>query len=588
MKTTKQNIGKLVVGCVLACCLPLITPQVLAIEGLKVSVQSTNAVLSWPSTNIETYIVQYRSNLNVASSWLTLTDNFSAATGTNTTRFAHSPGVTNRIGFYRVVRDGVHIYGLTNGAVLSDTMQFPIEFAVGSTDVIVGVVFYDENSLPIIGASAQGTNNNWTLTWNTPMSFNGSYSVYAEMDFASNTPAVSVPVTVTVSNVISFPNYFSRIFGAWMWVYAETIPNAAYELDIYDENTNYLGSFYDYADGGGYISFIWDLTDGNGNTFDSTNFYGAFTVDTSSLSSISQSMGTKNIHTSSPNFQTSSLAHKTLGGKIKANKVSPNAGSSSASANQLWVKEPTWTPNDNWVVAYGLFNGQSGESSQNDQFMIAGGVWQDSPYLGVLGTLDEYGLNNNVSPGNNPQSGIVFTVQDQTSRNNLLSYFPGNYRNFYFFGHGNATAIGSYNGFVLTRDQITLALLNVPLNWQIQHAALHPYRFVFIDACNTAAGNFCEAFGIPAITVSTNFFAAAGVESRAFVGFKSWRLNLNIVGWQGYSLMTSGFLEDWLNNVDVSTCVQDAKNGYGSGAHMDSSAQIYGAYDLRHNIRTRP
>ena len=64
-----------------------------------------------------------------------------------------------------------------------------------------------------------------------------------------------------------------------MWVYAETIPNAAYQLDIYEENNNYLGTFYDYADSGGYVSFLWDLTDGNGHTFDSTNFFGVFTVD---------------------------------------------------------------------------------------------------------------------------------------------------------------------------------------------------------------------------------------------------------------------------------------------------------------------
>ena len=68
-----------------------------------------------------------------------------------------------------------------------------------------------------------------------------------------------------------------------MWIFAQTIPNAAYEIDIYDENTNYLGSFLDNADSSGYISFLWDLTDYNGNPSDSTNFYGVFTVDTSSL-----------------------------------------------------------------------------------------------------------------------------------------------------------------------------------------------------------------------------------------------------------------------------------------------------------------
>jgi hypothetical protein len=265
MKTTKQYIGKLVVGGSLACCLSLFTSHTLAIEGLHISVQSSNVVLSWPSTNTETYIVQYRSNL-VAGSWLTLTDYFPAAANTNVTFFVHSnviqqpngssgsfamassagsglsmalavpesatpmampadgsgsavplflyppgfdlsrliildplsgewingsaysarplsleaaqcdmtqplggdspspdgdggAGPTPETGFYRVARDGMHIYGLTNGAVLSGSMQFPIEFALGSTDEIVGVAFYDENNSPIIGASAQGTGN---------------------------------------------------------------------------------------------------------------------------------------------------------------------------------------------------------------------------------------------------------------------------------------------------------------------------------------------------------------------------------------------------------------------------------------------
>lgn len=584
--------------------------QSVAIEGLKLSVQSTNAVLSWPSTNGETYIVQYRPVLNTNAGWTTITNYFSAATGTNFTSLVGTRGSTNS-GFYRVVRDGVHIYGITNGVVLHDEVLTPIEFALDSTDQIAGVTFYDQNNNPIIGASAQpfGDGNGWLLVWNTTMSFNGNYSIYAEIDLASNTPAVSVPVAVTVSNVISFPNYFSRVFGGQMWIYAETIPNAAYQIGMYDENTNYLGSFSDYADGGGYISFLWDLTDGQGHTFDSTNFYGVFTVDTSSLSNISPVVPVKSVNTSSPNFQTLSLTRKTLCSKIKPNGAHPNGGSpSSASANQLWVKEPTWTPNNNWVVAYGLV---SANSAQNDTYMICGGP--SGEYGGALGTLDPYGLNGNLSPGNSCQAEQVFTLQDESSRTNLLSYLADHrYENFYFFGHGNNCSISSYNGFTLTLDQIAYALVNVPFSYSypgptrhlfgfpittkvtldttILHAAYHPYRFVFIDACNTGDGNFCEAFAVPAITVSTNYFAAAGVESRAFVGFKSWEINMNLIGWQAYSLMTGGFLGSWLSNqYDLQTIVATAKyNGFGSGAYMDSSVVIYGAYDLKRNTRTRP
>ncbi len=252
---------------------------VFAIEGLQIAVVSSNAVLTWPSLTdgSETFLIQYRSNL-LSSAWTTLAD-FLPESGSNTTSFVDAsnlvqfpvwsggtnsggsgnpmpPGMgdTNSLsggntnlwpvstGFYRVVRDGVHLWGLTNGMVVSNELVTPIEFAVDNiTDQIVGVTFYDENNSPLIGASASGSGNSWTLVWNTTMSFNGDYDIYAELDFASNNPVVSNPVSVTVNNVISFPNYFSRVYGNQMWIYAQTIPDAAYELDLYDENTNYLG-----------------------------------------------------------------------------------------------------------------------------------------------------------------------------------------------------------------------------------------------------------------------------------------------------------------------------------------------------------
>lgn len=615
MKTIKQAI----IGAVALLFASAVNSH--AIENLQVGIQSSNVVLSWPSTNIETYIVQYRSNLDTGSPWLTLTDNFPAS-DTNLTLFIHSnavdygyaltnggggggssggpmpPGITNGngggfiagTGFYRVVRDGVHIYGMTNGVVLSGMMQFPIEFALASTDQIVGVTFYDENNSPIVGASAQGSSNYWTLTWNTPMSFNGDYNIYAEIDFASDSPVISVPVPVTVSNVISLPNYFSQVFGSQMWIYAQTIPDAAYQIDIYDENTNYLGSFADYADSGGYISFIWDLTDGNGNAFDSTNFYGVFTVDTSSLSSLSSKMaGTNEKRTGISDFQSGSVPKKTFSSLVKAKGVSPKAGSSSAQANQLWVKEPKWTPNNNWVVAYGLFSSDTA-LQEADVNMLTGGPGGE--YGGVLGTLDQYGLNGNLSPGNSAQNGTVFTLQDQNTRTNLLNYLADSrYENFYFFGHGNTSLIGAYNHYVLSYNDIATALVNIPLNTQIQHAAHHPYRFVVLDGCDTGAGIMSEAFAIPAITVNTNFFATAGLESRAFVGFKSWKVsNVQQSNWENYSGMTSSFLADWLvRHYDVQTCVNNAVNDvYAVGAKMDSSVVIYGAYDLNIGTRTRP
>jgi hypothetical protein len=95
---------------------------------------------------------------------------------------------------------------------------------------------------------------------------------------------------------------------------------------------------------------------------------------------------------------------------------------------------------------------------------------------------------------------------------------------------------------------------------------------------------------LPAITVSTNFFATAGVESRAFIGFADEKA-FNTTTWDSYSLMMGGFLEDWLSNqIDVNHCIGNAQNGvHNAGVvNMDTSAIVNGAQDMLHDTRTRP
>jgi hypothetical protein len=79
------------------------------------------------------------------------------------------------------------------------------------------------------------------------------------------------------------------------------------------------------------------------------------------------------------------------------------------------------------------------------------------------------------------------------------------------------------------------------------------------------------------------------LESRAFVGFKHWTLNVNFVGiWQGYSEMTAHFLSDWQSGqVNVQQCVNNATHDvYNTGKSMDSSAVAYGAIDVKYNTHT--
>jgi hypothetical protein len=598
----------------------------MAIEGLKISVQSTNAVLSWPSTNIETYIVQYRSNLTASSSWQTLTDFYPAATSANITVFVNSNGVTylpsgpggtngggsinltntssgsgtnlfaSTSGFYQVVRDGVHIFGLTNGMVLSGEIVTPIEYATGITDQIAGVAFYTTNGVPIIGASSlPGPDGGQLLDWNTTQIPNGQYAIQAELDYASSNPVVSVPVTVTVNNPISFPNTFSQSFGSQMWLYATTVTNAAYTIDMYDQNTNYFGSFSGNADGGGNISFLWNLVDGNGITHTDTNFFGVFTVNTQGGPAIvfSQSTG--------PAGQSGLPVKKTMSTKPINNGPQPQAGSPTASATQLWARESGWVPNNNWVVAYASLTGD-GAVDAAATYMIVGGSATETDFGGILGTLNAYGLQNNLSPGNNAINGTVFTLNSAATRTSLLGYLDTvsssgfYYENFYFFGHGNSSAISAYNAPVtmIDQQQIAHALGNVPLSFQNQHVALHPYRFVWLDGCDTASGTLSQSFGIPSVPYSTNLFAAAGVQSRAFLGFTGpisfddSNSTSDRNSWPNHSVLLGQFLTAWLTHQDnLGNLVKGAETSFGNyGYNMNSSAVVYGAYDMFSNTST--
>src|SRR5437870_1176302 len=66
----KINHGLLVA----AACFLAATVQTFAIEGLKIKVVCPDVVLSWPSVEGETYIVQYRATLDTNDTWVTLDD----------------------------------------------------------------------------------------------------------------------------------------------------------------------------------------------------------------------------------------------------------------------------------------------------------------------------------------------------------------------------------------------------------------------------------------------------------------------------------------------------------------------------------
>jgi hypothetical protein len=466
-------------------------------------------------------------------------------------------GPTPETGFYRVVRDGIHFVGLTNGVVLSGYVQIPVEFGVDSTDQIAGLTF-DADGGPLIGAAGTG-GAPWMMDWNSTLVTNGAYNVGAELDFDSDTPVTNSPVSVTVNNPIFFPLYFTRIFGNQMWILAQSaIAPANYQIDMYTgdnvDQADYIGSFSNYT-ADGVISFLWDLTDGNGYSYTNDSFTGVFSVAPAG---------------------TAPTGGQPLG--------------ASSSITNHWGKEAYWSGLGYFVVAYSPVDNSVNDATYENQMLIGGPSGQ---YGGVITPLtDKAGGPYHLSPGN-VYATSAFRMHDTNTEETLLGYIAdSDYRNFYFFGHGSPTGIGGGTIDPTTGGQVP-AILSSNLTYALQneviglHAAnRHPYRLVFLDGCETASkGNWAECFGIPAQKLDDYFFVnGTGVRSRAFVGYTK-PVSFNPATWNLRSAMLGNFFGDWVGRYTISQCVSNEVNDvYKTGSPMPSSATIYGAQDL--NINT--
>lgn len=146
-------------------------------------------------------------------------------------------------------------------------------------------------------------------------------------------------------------------------------------------------------------------------------------------------------------------------------------------------------------------------------------------------------------------------------------------------GRGNCQALN--NG----------TFISWPARKSLYGYAQHPYRFAWIEACDTAQGNFCEAFSIPAQNLSTNNFIAGGIMSRAYLGYKNEEyvdMNPSDGIWQARSIMYSTFLSNFLENSGYSleALVYFAQRLQGpfnqnTSYFMDISATSYGAVDMQ-------
>lgn len=566
-----------------------------AIEGLKLTIRCPDVVLSWPSTNDETYIVQYRPTLDTNSTWTTLTNFLPAKVGTNITTFVHSnrvdcpPGqvfgmmqagsgsgatlmsaaallsdeekqairmlreeVRLKIllaaaaakgrepypwellgqpplpwdqeaiksglafaesgsgsissedangpqpdgggdggggepgcGFYRVVRNSVHLVGITNGMVVSGTLIIPVEVGHDEGD-LTGVSLTEDGAAisPEVSLSAPFQSLP-TFALDTTRMSNGVHTIAGHASWAvTNQPlpyfdADSPLVEIIVSNIISFPDWmptFGQDYDACLFTAQSAIPNVDWLMDIYDSQDAYIGTVGDTTTDGTF-GFAWNLI-GPGNVrHDDDFFYAVVTV--------------------TPTGQ---------------------SGGGGSAATPVTVKnKDRWTNRGEWVVANQLAwsedNGWVGGDNldrMTDDFVNAAETFG----MTVLPThpYQEAARIHFSAPGD-PQPTADWLAFRQAL------YHP-NSRNVFYSGHGGTGGIGynlSNTNVSIPVTEIANMLHTVPAG----QTNRHNYRFVFLDGCETATSSkLAEAFGVvPRKNVPVEYYSASGERRSAFIGW---------------------------------------------------------------------
>ena len=589
-----------------------------AIEGLKLSIHCPHVWLSWPSTNGETYLVQYRATLDTNSSWITLTNFMPPASGTNLTLFVHSNRVDCPVGqvfgmmsmsggesvmmgaakssispearkliaqereesrlaalfekcktegrepfewelknhpplppspeeirakilkatqqakllnteesalesfgesngplpqgsgggggspdpscgFYRVVRNGIHLFGVTNGMVVSDIIYVPVEVGLlGSPGVISTMLDPTDDAQPdgVYAVSFDDAPGIPTLTWDTARTTNGVYQLKPIVILAGGTVVTGRVVSVTVSNRIQLRDW-SDSFG-WGFPISAVIAsnNAPYQITIENDQGMVVRTLTGTATGYS-IEDYWDGLDELGNDATQTAF-----IDVS-------------------------ISYNPLT-RRRVRKAISNANLSGQwlIANQNLYSSSVFINNLNQINTYAALNG--GTISGNRHVIHSGfGDW------------------------------ITF----------LLYLREASCRSLYYFGHGSPGSLGFGNndpdngvsaGTIARLTGNTLSSLTTTNDFSTNKV----FRFVFLDGCTTGSkgSTLAYAFGIEPVVRSNSVFSALGLAPRAFVGWKknvyTGPLDLS------HSTFVLNFFEQWTDVGDnLTTSLNSAATG---------------------------
>ncbi len=464
-----------------------------------------------------------------------------------------NPPVPPTYRFYRVVATGFSIIGVNNGDTVSGTISIAVEYGDVSGDVSTLTLNDDNGSIaPQLCAPFTSVP---TFTIDTTQMSNGVHQIYAsaswsvpsQNDDGSTETLCSIPITINVSNEISFPawlpeygDYSDYVGNALFFSATSAHAVAGYMIDVYNGEDSYIGTWQGQITNG-LIQFWWDL-----------NGPGGLPV---------------------PNNQAFTFVVTT----------SYAAGTSSAVAPKTYKQTDPWIGIGDWVVA-------------NQQ------AWEN--YLGAenLDTVADSFVQAAQADGSltvrpTPNVDTAFRINfgsgySDSTRNSQWSTFRSalydpNSRNLFYLGHGafeGLGASGDTNKFI-TASEIAGQLHTIPIGQTNRHA----FRFVFLDRCATSDGRMPEAFGIQhkeGIPLST--FYSSSKRPCTFVGWNTekWIGIQNNVVLDDHWKFVQYFQLNWITHGVKSAFDIASKKSDVQMIHY-STLKIFGYPDLPYNSFNR-
>ena len=418
-------------------------------------------------------------------------------------------------GFYEVVRQGVHIVGITNGMTLSGINYFPVEAGNSGGNLTLITVALNGSGYDGLGPIAPPFNQPFPyFVFDTTTVSNGAYTIQANGTWLVATNQYADPADTTVSiasdqftvntaQEITFENWmptFGQDFDSLLVQATSAHQNINWWVDAFDSTNGFVVDFHG-ASTNGQIAVQWDLTDFNGTPHTNDQFFN-FVISTQWLPGAVQSVPTKSGTQHSP--------FHILAGE--------GGNSAQAQAPPTFKDNDIWTAPGQWVVAnqqaWNALTGHQSIDTAVDSWLtpIRGRGYTVYPTRQDGDNNQAYRIRFDTSV---PQSTID---QDWLLMKASISDRIVNCRNLIYFGHGGDDRLGFNLGGTNSYNDTDIAfdLKIQPANNLNRHA----YRFVYLEGCNTANGDLPQTFGIPKKEgMHITDFVFSGSRPRAFVGW---------------------------------------------------------------------